>query len=76
MEGAVAPALSGASVRFTCVERVAAGQFTIPGEVLLSLPLDAADHPGLMVSASSPVVTMFRARGLDLGQFSFFSNIP
>lgn len=75
IEGTGAPGLSGASPRFVCTERVAAGQFTIPAEVLLSLPPETADHAGLTVSASSSTATTFRARGLDFGQFSFASTI-
>ncbi len=76
IEGTAAPGLSGTNVRFVCTERVAAGQFTIPAEVLMSLPPEAADHAGLMISASSQAKTLFRARGLDFGQFSFTSALP
>jgi uncharacterized protein (TIGR03437 family) len=68
-----ASSLAGASARFTCTERVAAGQFTIPAEVFLSLPPDGVDHAGLTVSASSSTAVTFKARGLDYGQFSFSS---
>ncbi len=63
------------NVNFVCTERVAAGQFTVPQEVLLSLPADPAGHPS-PVSAVSPVTAIFRARGLDIGQFSYISAMP
>jgi uncharacterized protein (TIGR03437 family) len=75
IEGSGAPGLSGAIARFVCTERVSAGQFAIPAEVLLSLPPDAADHSGLTVSATSTIFTIFRTRGLDFGQFSFSSTL-
>jgi len=62
--------------RFTCTERVAAGQFTVPAEVFLSIPPDSLDHAGLALSASSSTVVNFKARGLDYGQFSFLSVVP
>jgi hypothetical protein len=76
MEGTGAPGPNGAIARFTCAERAAAGQFTLPTEVLLSLPADTPDHAGLNVSAYSPTTTVFRARGLDFGQFSFAAFLP
>jgi uncharacterized protein (TIGR03437 family) len=76
IEGSGPAGLTGAYARFVCSERVSAGQFTIPAEVLLSLPPDGTDHAGLGVSASSLATTVFRARGLDYGQFSFASTIP
>jgi uncharacterized protein (TIGR03437 family) len=74
IQGAGVPAANGATAGFVCTERVGAGQFTIPAEALLSLPPDSADHADLMVSATSPAVTIFRAPGLDIGQFSFISS--
>ena len=74
IQGSGLPAANGASAGFVCTERVAAGQFTIPAELLLSLPADTADHSGLVVSASSSAVTIFRAPGLDIGQFSYASS--
>jgi uncharacterized protein (TIGR03437 family) len=65
----------GANVSFVCTERIAAGQFTLPPEVLLSLPADPAGR-ALPVSVASPVSTIFRARGLDIGQFSYISAMP
>lgn len=73
LQGIGPRAANGSTVRFRCTERVAAGQFTIPAEVLLSLPPDTPDHSGVTVSATSPVVTMFRAPGIDLGQLTFTS---
>jgi uncharacterized protein (TIGR03437 family) len=70
-----APNLSGASASFVCTERVAAGQFTIPAELFLSLPPDGTDHAGLTVSATSPVTAVFQARGVDFGQVSFTSEV-
>lgn len=70
-----ASTLSGVGARFTCTERIAAGQFTIPVEVFLSIPPDGIDHAGLNVSATSPTVANFKARGLDYGQFSFSSVV-
>jgi uncharacterized protein (TIGR03437 family) len=66
---------NGAGARFVCTERVAAGQFTVPQEVLLSLPSDTTGY-GIPVSVSSQVLTTFRAPGLDIGQFSFLSAMP
>jgi uncharacterized protein (TIGR03437 family) len=65
----------GANASFVCTERVVAGQFTIPAEVLLSLPADPAGR-AIPVSAASPVTAIFRARGLDIGQFSYISAMP
>ena len=70
-----ASTLTGVGARFTCTERVAAGQFTIPAEVFLTIPPDGVDHAGLTVSASSSTVVNFKARGLDYGQFSFSSVV-
>ena len=51
-----------ATAGFVCTERVAAGQFTIPPEVMLSLPADPAGRP-LPISAISPVTTTFKRPG-------------
>ena len=74
IQGSGTPTLSGVNADFTCTERVAAGQFAIPDEVMLSLtPGSGSRGPG--VFASSPVITVFRATGLDIGQFSYGSAI-
>jgi uncharacterized protein (TIGR03437 family) len=65
--GGAASPTTRAVASFVCTERVAAGQFTVPQEVLLSLPSEATS-----VSAVHQATTVFRARGLDIGQFSFF----
>lgn len=70
VQGSVTLATGTNRVGFVCTERVSAGRFTVPPEVLLSLPLAAADSSGLALSATSPVQVTFRASGLDLGQFS------
>lgn len=70
-----ASTLTGVGARFTCTERIAAGQFTIPAEVFLSIPPDGVDHAGLNIAASSSTVVNFKARGLDYGQFSFSSVV-
>jgi hypothetical protein len=75
IEGTGAPGLTSASIRFTCTAPTAAGQFTIPAEVLISLAADASDQGNLVLSAYSPITTVFRAPGLDFGQFSFTSPI-
>jgi uncharacterized protein (TIGR03437 family) len=71
VQGSGVAAPNGANVGFLCTERVAAGQFMIPPEVLLSLPPHTAGH-GIPVSASSPVMAKFQAKGLDIGQFLYF----
>jgi len=76
VQGAGVPVLNRVSASFVCTERVAAGQFTIPEEVFLSLPPDSVDHSGVMVSATSAAATLFRAPGLDIGKFSYVSSVP
>jgi hypothetical protein len=72
IQGAGAATAGGLNANFVCAERVAAGQFVIPPEVLLSLPPDPSGRD-IAVAVSSPVTTIFRAPGLDIGQFSYFS---
>ena len=68
--------MSGVTAPFTCTERVAAGQFTIPEEVLLTFTPDSADHSELVVTATSSAAVTFRASGLDIGRFSYTSFLP
>ncbi|HTS65578.1 MAG TPA: hypothetical protein VMH28_26330 [Candidatus Acidoferrales bacterium] len=65
IQGGSASPTTRAAAAVVCTERVSAGQFTVPPEVLLSLPA----APSL--SASYQSTAMFRARGLDLGQVTF-----
>jgi uncharacterized protein (TIGR03437 family) len=64
---------------FICTERVSAGQFTVPAEVLSVLPPSpvlAGGVPGGVLSVGSlPVIGdsfRFTARGLDVGTFTYY----
>jgi uncharacterized protein (TIGR03437 family) len=59
---------------FACRERATAGTFTIPAEVLSSLPPSEIQEglpTGYLAVDASPNPVTFQATGLDLGLFSF-----
>ncbi len=64
-------------VTFICTERVAAGRFTVPVEVLSVLPPSAVQQgipTGFLSVGSAPVfgdLNRFTARGLDAGYFTY-----
>jgi len=65
IQGGAASPTTSAVASFVCTERVSAGQFTVPPEVLLGLPA----APSL--STFYQPTAIFHARGLDIGQISF-----
>jgi len=67
-----AQSTTGVSASLSCVERTGAGQFTVPGYVLSSLPANPGDMSASIAAGSSPQ-NRFTATGLDLGYFSFCS---
>ena len=56
---------------FICIERVSAGQFTVPNVVLLALPPSATPQgtPTGFLSVGSTVTSTFTAPGIDIGTF-------
>jgi hypothetical protein len=57
----------GVGASFMCIERVAAGRFTVPPAVLLALPPSAGDIPGFLLVGSTTNPSRFNANGLDAG---------
>jgi uncharacterized protein (TIGR03437 family) len=63
---------AGVNSSFLCVERTAAGQFSLPPYVISSLPAAPGGISALVAAGSSPQ-NRFKATGLDLGYFNFCS---
>ena len=74
IQGSGVPTADNANVNFICSERVAAGQFTIPPEVMMSLPPDPAGR-GVSLFVTSQAMATFQSRGLDIGQLQFSSTV-
>jgi hypothetical protein len=62
---------SGVFGGFVCIERVSAGQFTVPNVVLLALPPSGSlqGTPQGFLSVGSTISSTFTAPGLDIGTF-------
>jgi hypothetical protein len=54
-------------VAFFCIEKAAAGQFTIPSYVLLSLPESSSTDTTLGLSVGVTNVARFTSPGVDVG---------
>jgi hypothetical protein len=76
IQGSAVSSTSRASASFVCTELVSAGQFVVPPEVLLSLPLDSGNATTFSIGASSPVRLAFKGPGLDFAQMSYITSIP